>query len=149
MRNMLNYLIILIFLWWRVGRYTARMSRMLGILRMHRILIVMTITLVSGCTATLHGRQTVSGGTSMTAVGSSVRGSAQMGHARVSAAFGSPPAPGATGGQVSLSSGGTAVVLVGVLIVHAVNAVGDWFSPTTTRADLPASRPAAQRDATH
>jgi hypothetical protein len=84
---------------------------------------------------TLHGNQT-SGGT--TATGSSVQGGTRIGNARIAGSFGNPPAPHAAGGQLALSKGASAVLLLGVVIAGTVDAVRDWLQPQMPQHERPA-----------
>ena len=96
---------------------------------MNRLLIIVLMTLLHGCAVTLHGNQTVSGGSTST-TGSSVRASTQAGNARLSGSFGTSPAANAPGGQVSFSKGASAVLVLGLAIAGATEAVSGWFGPS-------------------
>lgn len=96
---------------------------------MNRLLIIALMVLLPGCAVTLHGHQTSSGGSTATTTGSSVRGSTQVGNARLSSSFGSPPAANAPGGQVSFSKGASAVLVLGLAIAGATEVVSSWFAP--------------------
>ena len=58
------------------------------------IAIAVFLAVLPGCTTTLYGNQTSGGGTNTTTTGSSVRGSQQIGNARLSGSFGAPPPAG-------------------------------------------------------
>ncbi|MGE4109860.1 MAG: hypothetical protein AB7E73_04085 [Burkholderiales bacterium] len=98
---------------------------------MVRLLLITVIVLLSGCAVTLHGQQTTGGGSTTTTTGSSVQGGTRIGNARLGGSFGNPPAPSAAGGQLALSKGASAVMLLGVVIAGTVDAVRDWLQPQT------------------
>jgi hypothetical protein len=58
------------------------------------ILSALMLAVLPGCTTTLYGTQTISGGSSATTTGSYVRGSTQAGNVRLRGSFGSPPPAG-------------------------------------------------------
>ncbi len=103
------------------------------------LLLLLTLTLFSGCAVTLHGQQTSGGGSTSTTVGSSVRASAHSGNARVGASFGSAPAQGAPGGQLSFSRGASAVLVLAVLISGTVDVIAAWFSTPSQSAQRAAT----------
>lgn len=102
---------------------------------MKRFVIIVVMAALSGCAVTLHGNQTSGGGSTSTTTGSSVQGATRVGNARIGASFGSAPAPGTPGGQVSFSKGASAVLVLGVLIAGAADAVSDWFRPDASRSE--------------
>lgn len=89
--------------------------------------ILLLITVLPGCTTTLYGRQSSGGGQTSTTTGVAVRGSAQSGNARVGASFGAPPSAQASGGQVTLSRGGSAALVIGLAVVGTGEALQRWW----------------------
>ena len=96
---------------------------------MTRWTVIIVVMLCSGCAVTLHGHQTSGGGTTTTTTGSSVQGGTRIGNARIAGSFGNPPAPNAAGGQVTLSRGTSAVLLLGVAIAGTAEVVREWLQP--------------------
>ena len=94
---------------------------------MFRLFLIALLLLLHGCAVTLHGQQTTGGGHSASTIGSSVQGGARIGNARIGGAFGAPPPANAAGGQISLSRGASAMLVLGVLIAGAVDEIGGWF----------------------
>lgn len=105
---------------------------------MKRLLIIALITLLPGCSVTLYGQQSTSGGSASTVTGSSVRGSTQIGNARIGGSFGTPPAANAPGGQVSFSRGASAVLVLGLAIAGAGEVVRGWMGAPEKREPLTA-----------
>lgn len=97
------------------------------------ILLSLCISL-SGCYVAYSGHQTAGGGVTTTTTAGAVRGQINTGPARVGASFGTPPAPGAPGGQVSLSRGASALLLLGLVIGDTLNYVGAALSGTPPSA---------------
>ena len=96
---------------------------------MHRSTrIVLFCVALAGCSTQLHGNQSVSGGASTTTTSSAVTGSARASGGRVAFSSGAAVAPGATGGQVSLGRGGSAVLVLGIVIVDALTSFTSWVS---------------------
>lgn len=85
---------------------------------------VLVLLLLPGCAISLHGRETSGGGASTAVTGSRVDASAGAGQARASASFGSPPPARAAGGQVTLSRGASAALVLGLVLAEAVDALG-------------------------
>ncbi len=102
---------------------------------MARLIALVLVLLCSGCAVTLYGNQTTGGGSTSTTTGSSVQGSTQVGNARISGSFGSAPPANFQGGQVTLSKGASAVLLLGVAIAGAVEVVRDWMQPEPPRRE--------------
>lgn len=102
---------------------------------MKRFLILLVMVVLPGCAVTLHGNQTTGGGSTATTTGSNVQAGKQFGNARVGGSFGSPPAAHAAGGQLRLSSGASAVLVVGLVIAGTVEAISDWMRPAAQRAE--------------
>jgi len=112
---------------------------------MFRLFLIALLLLLHGCAVTLHGQQTTGGGQSASTIGSSVQGGARIGNARIGGAFGAPPPANAAGGQISLSRGASAVLVLGVLIAGAVDEIGAWFrSPAAARAERLPEEPISQ-----
>lgn len=86
--------------------------------------------MLSGCAVNLHGRQSTGAGTSTTVTGSSFNAGASAGQARFGAAFGAPPPPGASGGQIGFSRGAAAVLLLGLAIAETFEFIGSQFRGT-------------------
>lgn len=106
---------------------------------MKRLLIIAVLAGLPGCAVTLHGNQTTGGGSTATTTGSSVQAGKQFGNAHVGASFGTPPPLNAAGGQLRLSSGPAAVLVVALVLVEVADAIGEWFRPAAPRAEhLPA-----------
>jgi|LNFM01.1.fsa_nt_gb hypothetical protein len=95
---------------------------------MNKVLpILLLIIVLPGCTTTLYGQQSSGGGQTSTTTGAAVRGSAQSGNARVSGSFGAPPPAQATGGQITLSRGGSAALVIGLAMVGTGEALQRWL----------------------
>ncbi len=99
------------------------------------ITIAVFLAVLPGCTTTLYGNQTSGGGTNTTTTGSSVRGSQQIGNARLSGSFGAPPPAGMQGGQVTFSNNASAVLFVGLAIAGLAEVTGNWFSKPQERRE--------------
>jgi len=99
------------------------------------ILIAVMLAVLPGCTTTLYGNQTTGGGSSTTTTGSAVRGSTQVGNARLSGSFGALPPVNAQGGQVTFGNNGSAVLMIGLAIAGLVEVAGDWFSKPAERRE--------------
>lgn len=102
---------------------------------MKRLLIIAVLAALPGCAVTLHGNQVTGGGSAVSATGSSVQAGKQFGNARVGASFGTPPPLHAAGGQLRVSSGAAAVLVVGLVLVEVADAVGEWFRPAAPPAE--------------
>lgn len=90
-----------------------------------RVLMLLPLCLsLSGCYVAYSGHQSSGGGTTTTATGAAVRGQISTGSAQLGASFGTPPAPGTPGGQVSLSRGASALLLLGLVIGDTLNYLG-------------------------
>jgi hypothetical protein len=87
---------------------------------------------LAACTTTLSGYQSNTG----MAAGASTSGHVSAGSARVSGSFGASTGANAAGGRMSLGPAGSALLVVGLVVVDAVRAAGSWVSG-------PASAPAA------
>ncbi len=108
-------------------------------------LITTLLFLLPGCAVTLHGQQTTGGGQSVSTTGSSVQGGTRFGNARIGGAFGAPRPANAAGGQLSLSRGASAVLVLGVLMAGAVDEIGAWFrSPAMPQAERLPEGPISQ-----
>jgi hypothetical protein len=102
--------------------------------------IALVCVAIAGCSTQLHGNQSVNGAASTTTASSAVAGSAQASAGRVSFASGAPVPPGATGGQVSLGRGGSAVLVLGIVIVDAISSFTAWLNaPKQAAVEQPAS----------
>ena len=99
------------------------------------ITIAVFLAVLPGCTTTLYGNQTSGGGTNTTTTGSSVRGSQQIGNARLSGSFGAPPPAGMQGGQVTFSNNASALLFVGLAIAGLAEVTGNWFSKPQERRE--------------
>jgi hypothetical protein len=99
------------------------------------IAIAVFLAVLPGCTTTLYGSQTSGGGSNTTTTGSSVRGSQQIGNARLSDSFGAPPPAGMQGGQVTFSNNASAVLFVGMAIAGLAEVTGNWFSKPQERRE--------------
>ena len=99
------------------------------------IAIAVFLAVLPGCTTTLYGNQTSGGGTNTTTTGSSVRGSQQIGNARLSGSFGAPPPAGMQGGQVTFSNNASALLFVGLAIAGLAEVTGNWFSKPQERRE--------------
>ncbi len=102
---------------------------------MKHLVILAVLAVLPGCAVTLHGNQTTGGG-STTTTSSSVQAAKQVGNARVGASFGTPPPLNATGGQVRFSSGASAVLVAGLVMIELADVIGEWFKPAAARAEL-------------
>ncbi|MCW5603090.1 MAG: hypothetical protein KIT18_00865 [Burkholderiales bacterium] len=76
---------------------------------------------------TLHGHQSAGGGAATTTTSTAVAARAGVSTGGVRAAFGTPVAPSAPGGTLYLGRGGSAVLLLGVLVAGAVDMAGSWL----------------------
>ena len=99
------------------------------------IAIAVFLAVLPGCTTTLYGNQTSGGGTNTTTTGSSVRGSQQIGNARLSGSFGAPAPAGMKGGEVTFSNNASAVLFVGLAIAGLAEVTGNWFSKPQERRE--------------
>ena len=99
------------------------------------ITIAVFLAVLPGCTTKLYGNQTSGGGTNTTTTGSSVRGSQQIGNARLSGSFGAPPPAGMQGGQVTFSNNASALLFVGLAIAGLAEVTGNWFSKPQERRE--------------
>lgn len=106
--------------------------------------LIIAIAVLPGCAVTLHGNQTVSGGSTATTTSSSVQAGKQFGNALVSASFGTPPPVNAPGGQLRLSSGPAAVLVAALVMVEVADAISEWFRPAAPRAELLPTRNISQ-----
>ncbi len=90
-----------------------------------RLLIALPLCLaLSGCYVVLSGHQSTSGGATTTTTAAATNVNVSAGSARLGASFGTPPAPNAPGGQLALSRGASALLLLGVVIADAINNLG-------------------------
>ncbi len=100
-----------------------------------RALILLPLCLsLSGCYVAYSGHQSTGGGVTTTTSSAAVRGQINTGSARVGASYGTPPAPGAPGGQVSLTRGASALLLLGLVIGDTLNYLGASMSGTPPSA---------------
>ncbi len=90
--------------------------------------VTVLLSALSGCAVTLHGHQTAGGGTTATTTGGSIHGGARIGNARIGGSFGTPPTAHAPGGQLALSKGASAVLVLGLVIAGTVEMISDWFA---------------------
>ena len=74
-----------------------------------------------GCYAKLHGVETTSGGSRTTTTTAQTAGSVKFSHGAASFSSGPRVSPNAQGGTVSLGRGGTAVLIVGVLLADLMS----------------------------
>ena len=88
---------------------------------MRAAIAVLLCVPLTGCFVTLHGNQTTSGGVTTTTTSSQAGGTAKFSGGRASFSSGQPVAPNAQGGQVTLGRGGSAVLILGLVIADAVN----------------------------
>lgn len=102
---------------------------------MKRLLTIVVLAVLPGCAVTLHGNQTMSGGSTATTTGSNVQAGKQFGNARVGGSFGAPAQGQAAGGQVTFSRGASAVLVVGLVIAGTVDTINDWMRPATQRTE--------------
>ena len=111
----------------------------------HAVVILISCVAVAGCSTRLHGNQSVSGGASTTATSSAISGSASVGGGKVAFSSGSVPAPSAPGGHAVLGNSATAVLVLGIVLVDAVNSFVSSLraTPAPTHA---AARPASIAD---
>jgi hypothetical protein len=91
-----------------------------------RLLLLILIAVLPGCAVTLYGQQSSGGGQTSSTTGAAVRGGTQIGNARLSGSFGHPPPATAGGGQVTLSRGGSAALVLGLAVVSTGEAVQRW-----------------------
>jgi outer membrane receptor protein involved in Fe transport len=104
-----------------------------------RALILLSICLgLSGCATVLSGAQSTGGGVTTTTTSAATHIQASGGQAQFNGAFGTPPAPGASGNFLSLSRSSTAWLLLGLVIGDALNLFGSSVSgppPSAPRRD--------------
>ena len=104
-----------------------------------RALILLPLCLsLSGCYVAYSGQQSTGGGVTTTTTGAATRAQISAGSARFGASFGTPPAPGAPGGQVSLQRGASALLLLGLVIGDTLNYLGASLAgapPSAPRRD--------------
>lgn len=101
------------------------------------ILLPFCLTL-SGCYVAFSGNQSSQGGVTTTTTGAATRAQISSGPVRLGASFGTPPAPGAPGGQVSLARGASAVLLLGLVIGDTLHYLGASLAgapPSAPRRD--------------
>lgn len=103
-----------------------------------RLCLLLLILALPGCAVTLYGQQSTGGGQTATTTGSAVRGSTQIGNARLGGSFGAPPPANASGGQVTLSRGGSAALVVGLAVVGTGEALQRWWRGAPQRREAPA-----------
>jgi hypothetical protein len=84
-----------------------------------RTLTVALCLALSGCAVALSGHESTGGGTTSTAV--ATHGQASIGSAKVGASFGTPAPAGSAGGQISVSRGASAVLILGLVIAEVAN----------------------------
>ena len=101
---------------------------------MRKIAVLLMCLMLPGCAVNLYGKQSAGNGVSTTTVASSVNAGASAGQAKFGASFGSPPPPGAMGGQVGFSRGATAVLLLGLVIAETAEFIGSQFRGTPPAA---------------
>lgn len=90
-----------------------------------RALILLPLCLsLSGCYVAYSGHQSTGGGVTTTTTGVATRAQVSAGPTRLGASFGTPPAPGAPGGQASLPRGASALLLLGLVIGDTLNYLG-------------------------
>ena len=92
-------------------------------------IILLACLALSGCYVATYGNQSVNGGATSTNTSSQVGATAKFSAGRASFSSGQPVSPGAPGGQVSLSRGGSAIIAVGLVVAEAVQYLGALLSP--------------------
>lgn len=97
------------------------------------------LSALSGCAVTLHGHQATGGGTTASTTGSSVHGGARIGNARIGGSFGTSPPAHAPGGQLALSKGASAVLVLGLVIAGTAEIIADWFAAEPPLREAPAA----------
>jgi hypothetical protein len=102
-----------------------------------RTLLVLLCAAASGCSVSLHGYQSGSGGSVTTATSGQVAASARFSGGTVAFGSGRVPPAGAPGGHVHLGKGAAAVLLTGVVLA-------DFFSHLAS-APKPKPLPAGER----
>ena len=99
-----------------------------------RAALVLSVSVaLSGCQATLHGNQSTAGGSTTTVTSGQVSGSAKFAGGRVSFSSGQPVPANAAGGQVRLSGGAAAVLVVGLAVADFVNYIRAESQPKPLR----------------
>lgn len=104
-----------------------------------RLSLLLLILALPGCAVTLYGQQSSGGGQTTTTTGSAVRGSTQIGNARLSGSFGNPPPANAGGGQVTLSRGGSAALVLGLAVVSTGEVIQRWRRAAPERRESTAT----------
>jgi len=102
--------------------------------------IALVCVALAGCSTQLYGNQSVSGGATTTTTASAVSGSAGFGGGTIGFSSGTAPSSGAPGGQAVFGRGGSAVLILGIVIVDAVSHFASWLNAPKQPANvLPAS----------
>ena len=98
-----------------------------------RIVLAILLLVLSGCHATLYGNQSVNSGSTTTTTSGQISGSAQSTSGKVSFSSGQPVPANAAGGQVRLSGGAAAVLVVGLVVADFVNYIRGEPQPRPLR----------------
>lgn len=93
-----------------------------------RLLVFLALfAALPGCYVKTYGLQTSGGGTNATVVSTQTATTAGFSNGRASFSFGQPVSPAAPGGQVTTGRGGGLVIAAGLVIVEALQTMGDWI----------------------
>ena len=102
--------------------------------------IALVCAALTGCSTQLYGNQSVTGGTSTTATASAARWSGSFANGQVAFSSGPVVAPSAPGGQATLGRGGSAALILGIVVVDALQQFASWLGAPKQPANmLPAS----------
>lgn len=94
-----------------------------------RIALVGVCTAFSGCFVKVHGVESTGGGTATTTTSGQVAGSARFSNGAFAFSSGPRVSPAAPGGQVSLGKGGSAVLIVGLVLADLVHYIAGEPGP--------------------
>ena len=118
-----------------IARFTSHSIRM-----NYAAGIAIACVALAGCSTQLYGNQSVTGGMSTTATSSATLWSASTTNSQVSFSSGAAVPPSAPGGQVSLGRGGSGALILGIVLVDALQNFAGWLSaPKQPASMLPAS----------
>jgi hypothetical protein len=86
--------------------------------------LVLIAALLSGCTVALSGQESTGSGGTVRTTTAATRGHVGVGSTKVGASFGTPAPAGSGGGQVRLSPGASAVLVLSLVLADVVNYLG-------------------------
>ena len=103
------------------------------------LIVVLACLALPGCYVKTYGLQTTGGTTNATVVATQTVATTGFSNGRASFSFGQPVSPTAPGGQIAVGRGGGLVLVAGLIVADAVQAVGEWFrqGPVLARSPAP------------